>query len=111
MFNTCILDCSFEALVEVGRVANHEGNNLATTHGVSLDECKTLCDGNGPCNSFAYCSERSGTCSQKDLMLTGTEPTFSVNNDNGRTCTTYYAKCGKGNHHNTNWGIALIFIS
>ena len=108
MVNTCILGCSFEPLVKVGEVANDEGIHLTDAKGVSLQQCKEICSRYNACKSFAYCSENQGTCYQKGGIFTGTEPTFTLKNNNGRTCTTYYHACGKDNNYKINSCTTLI---
>ena len=60
--------CSWHNL---GNVAVAEGNTLQDNHGKTLQQCKSLCDQNAHCKSFAFSSY--GNCHIKDKEIHPTD--------------------------------------
>ena len=67
-------------------VATQEGTHLATMSYASLSDCKTACNNNAACRSFAACPGDGDKCYLKNKVITDSEPQRNV----GRQCKTYY---------------------
>jgi hypothetical protein len=82
--------CSYQGIYE--QVAVNEGNDLARSTTLSLEECEILCDATRGCNSFAYAPPaitlERGNCYLKDKVITNSDET-KLKPD----WTTYYRQC------------------
>ena len=81
--------CSYQGIYE--QVVINEGNDVAMSKTLSLEECEILCDATRGCNSFAYAPPPMYdmiNCYLKDKIITGSdETTFK------QDWTTYYRQC------------------